>query len=91
MNLRFLKPRKKQSTYVTPYTPRQACLNALSEIEANSITDLDRQAEVILFHLRDFEGGRVFLAMRRAFTPEMIVRMLCDGEDCEKSLRKRAG
>lgn len=60
-------------TYVTPKSPRQAVQNALVEIEAEEQKhgvklSHDLQAEIIVHHIRDYDGGKITLAMIKSLT-----------------------
>lgn len=71
------------STYVTPRTPRQAILNALSEIEENQIRDHKEQAEIILFHILDYQGGRIMVWMFHKLTMWEWIKLMFEHEDLD--------
>src|SRR5579884_3482113 len=82
-----------KATYITPKTPRQAILNALCEIEAEGIGERDEQCNIILRHILDYAGGRIFLLMLKRITQQELIRVCfeCSSEVKSEIMEKING
>jgi hypothetical protein len=77
---------KPYATYVTPKSPRQAVQNALVEIESeeqrrSGKLSHDEQAQIIVNHIRDYDGGKITHAMLKGLTLKDLVKTLFEWED----------
>lgn len=83
----MLPTHKVKATYVTPKNAGMAVMNAMAEIRAreayaNQLLSDTEQIQTILYHLRDFFGGRVLvMQFRNLLSLRTLIDLICADPD----------